>query len=36
MKILDFLSPTDVMIHVAVSDKQRLPQELACKAGLIA
>jgi len=35
MKILDFLSPTDVMTNVAASDKQQLLQELARKAGLI-
>jgi PTS system nitrogen regulatory IIA component len=35
MKILDFLSPIDVMTNVAASDKQQLLQELARKAGLI-
>jgi nitrogen PTS system EIIA component len=35
MKILDFLSPIDVMTNVAASDKQQLLQELARKAGSI-
>jgi len=35
MKIPDFLSPTDVMIDVAASDKQKLLLELARKAGSI-
>ena len=35
MKIADFLSPGDVMIDVAASDKQKLLQALARKAGSI-
>jgi PTS system nitrogen regulatory IIA component len=35
MKISDFLSPDDVMIDVSASDKQKLLQALARKAGSI-
>jgi PTS system nitrogen regulatory IIA component len=35
MKISDFLSPGDVMIDVAASDKQKLLRALAHKAGAI-
>ena len=35
MNIPNFLSPTDVMINVAVPDKQKLLQDLASKAGSI-
>jgi nitrogen PTS system EIIA component len=35
MKIVDFLSPSDVMIDVAAADKQKLLLTLARKAGTI-